>query len=275
MMKRIALSCLSLASIVAAYPETAHAQHKSPLADAPAIRKRVELRDKRFELGVAGGSTLNETFYHDILVSGHLAFHITDWLSIGAVGIFGVSSLSTGFNDELNSTLTTPPQGRAPSPGAAKAGWNKPASILLGQVEWTPFTGKFSLFGKLFAHYDFYIAPGVGLVNLKKANSGSAMQTVGTATVGECVDRTAEPTVQSCVVTGSAFGGSVAAGFHSFFNDYVALSVELRDIAIKDNPAGRDVNGDQFADKRDLTWTQHWMATLGVSVFFPKADISP
>jgi len=274
MMKRIALSCLSLASIVAAYPQTAHAQHKSPLADAPAIRKRVELRDKRFEIGVGAGTTLNETFYHDILLNAHLAFHITDWLSIGGVGIFGVSSLSTGFNDELLSTLHMP-EGRAPDTSVAKAGMNKPASILLGQLEVTPFTGKFSLFGKLFAHYDFYIAPGAGLVTLKKANSGTVMQSAGGGTITECVDKSSDPLVQTCVVTGSQLAGSVAAGFHSFFNDYFALNVELRDVINKDNPAGRDVNADQFVDKRDLTWTQHWMVTLGLAVYFPKADISP
>ena len=275
MMKRIALSCLSLASIVAAFPQTANAQHKSPLADAPAIRKRVELRDKRFEIGVGAGTTLNETFYHDILLNAHLAFHITDWLSIGGAGIFGVSTLATGFNDELLSTLTSPPQGRAPDAAAAKAGMNKPSSILLGQAEITPFTGKFSLFGKLFAHYDFYIAPGAGIVTLAKANSASAQQTRGTATITDCADKSADLTVQTCVVTGSQLAGSVAAGFHSFFNDYFALNVELRDVINKDNPAGRDVNGDEFVDKRDLTWTQHWMVTLGLSVYFPKADISP
>jgi len=275
MMKRIALSCLSLASIFAAYPQTAHAQHKSPLADAPAIRKRVELRDKRFEINLSAGSTLNETFYHDILLQGHLAFHITDFLSIGGVGIFGVSKLSTGFNDELQSTLPSPAQGRAPDSAAAKAGMNKPSSILLGQLELTPFTGKFSLFGKLFAHYDFYISPGAGLVTLAKANSGSAQQTSGGATITECVDKSTDLNVQTCVVTGSQLAGSVAVGFHSFFNDYFALSVELRDVINKDNPAGRDVNGDQYVDKRDLTWTQHWMATVGLAVYFPKADISP
>jgi outer membrane beta-barrel protein len=275
MMKRIALSCLSLASIVAAFPQTAHAQHKSPLADAPAIRKRVELRDKRFEIGVGAGTTLNETFYHSILLNAHLAFHITDWLSIGGVGIFGVTTLSTGFNDELLSTLNMPAaQGRAPDASAAKAGMNKPASMFLGQLELTPFTGKFSLFGKLFAHYDFYLAPGLGIANLAKANSGGGQLANGTA-IGECVDETSDRNVLTCVNTGSKPAGSLAVGFHSFFNDYFALNVELRDVVLKDNPAGRDVNGDQYADKRDLTWTQHWMVTLGLAVYFPKADISP
>lgn len=276
MMKRIALSCLSLASIFAAFPQTAHAQHKSPLADAPAIRKRVELRDKRFEIGVGAGTTLNETFYHSILLNAHLAFHITDWLSLGGVGIFGVSTLSTGFNDELLSTLNNPPpDGRAPDASVAKAGMNKPASMFFGQVELTPFTGKFSLFGKLFAHYDFYISPGLGIVNLAKANSNSAQLRNGTP-IGECVDRSSDPIVLTCVNTGSKFpAGSLAVGFHSFFNDYFALNVELRDVVNKDNPAGRDVDGDGFVDKRDLTWTQHWMVTLGLAVYFPKADISP
>jgi len=274
MMKRIALSCFSLASLFAAFPQAAHAQHKSPLADAPAIRRRVELRDKRFEISVGAGSTLNETFYHDILLQGHLAFHITDWVSIGAVGIFGVSSLATGFNDELVSTLPSGTSStRAPTVDAAKAGMNKPAWIMTGQLELTPFTGKFSLFGKLFAHYDFYLAGGPALVNLKKANSTSGTQASGAA-ITDCVDKGAA-TVQTCVETGSQFGGSAAAGFHSFFNDVLALNVELRDVFIKDNPAGRDVNADMIADKRDLAWTQHWMVTLGLSVYFPRADISP
>lgn len=273
MMKRIALSCLSLASVFAVLPQTAHAQHKSPLADAPAIRKRVELRDKRFEISVGAGSTLNETFYHDILLQGHLAFHITDWVSIGAVGIFGVSSLSTGFNDELLSTLSTTSTDRSPTTDAAKGGMNKPASAFIGQIELTPFTGKFSLFGKLFAHYDFYLSGGPALVNLKKANSGG--QNPNGSAITDCVDTSSDKGVQTCVVTGSQFGGSAAAGFHSFFNDFLALNVELRDLFIKDNPSGRDVNGDQLVDKRDLTWTQHWMVTLGLSLYFPKADISP
>src|SRR3954452_9783456 len=100
MMKRIALSFL-LASTLAVLPSGARADHKSPLADAPAIRKRVELRDKRFEIGVGAGSTVNETFYHDILLNAHLAFHISDALAIGAAGIFTSPPVATGFHDEL------------------------------------------------------------------------------------------------------------------------------------------------------------------------------
>ena len=177
MMKRIALSFL-LASTLAALPSAARADHKSPLADAPAIRKRVELRDKRFEIGVAAGTTVNETFYHDVLLNAHLAFHITDWLAIGGAGLFNATALATGFHDELTSTLKNPADDdRAPNAAVAGAGMNKPSMILAGQVELTPFTGKFSIFGKLFAHYDFYVFGGPAYVTLVKANSATSWRT--------------------------------------------------------------------------------------------------
>jgi len=266
MMKRIALTSLLAATAPFALPSApAHAEHKSPLADAPAIRKRVELRDKRFEISVGAGSTLNETFYHGVMVTGHLAFHITDWLAIGGAGLLNATAIATGFHDELTSTLKDPMgEDRAPDATVAGSGMNKPSMVLAGQIELTPFTGKFALFGGLFAHYDFYLYGGPAFVSLVKANS-----TMATA----CKDKSLTDT--TCITTGSTVGPTVGGGIHSYFNDWFGLALDLRDVIIKDNPAGRDVNGDQFADKRDLTWSSHWMVTLGVTVFFPRADISP
>jgi len=268
MMKRIALSILFASTLLASLvPSRAQAQHKSPLADAPAIRKRVELRDKRFEIGVGAGSTLNETFFHDVMLNAHLAFHITDWLAIGGVGLFGVKALNTGFQDELTATLKPPMMmgDRAPDAATAVSAMNKPSMVLAGQLELTPFTGKFSLFGKLFAHYDFYLGFGPAFVSLVKAGSGTMAPA--------CKDKQMD--VVTCTATGSQVGGTIAGGFHAFINDTVGIGVELRDVTNKDNPAGRDVNGDGHADNGDLTWTAHWIATLGVTVFLPpKADIS-
>ena len=153
---------------------------------------------------------------------------------------------------------------RAPNAAVAGSGMNKPSMVLAGQVELTPFTGKFALFGGLFAHYDFYLYGGAGYVSLVKAGSTMAPA---------CKDKSTDTT--TCSTTGSSLGPTFGGGLHSYFNDWFGLDLDLRDVVIKDNPAGRDVNGDQFADKRDLTWSSHWMVTLGVTVFFPKADISP
>lgn len=273
MMKRIALSFLFALTLLAV-PTLAHAQHKSPLADAPAIRKRVELRSTRLELTAGLGTTINETFYHGVLGNVKLGFHFTDWLSISAIAAFNVSSISTGFNDQLHNALPTTSDPmttfKTPTQDQAKLGMNKMSLILGGQVELTPFTGKYSLFGKFFAHYDFYVFGGPALVNLAAVNSGGP----------KCSDAAATDLGNGaggvCAVTGSQIGATYGAGFHTFFNNFLALNVELRDLTFKDNPAGRDVNGDKLTNNGDLTWTSHLMATIGLTLYLPAtADISP
>jgi outer membrane beta-barrel protein len=268
MMKRIAVPFLAALTTMV-LPVIAHAQRRSPLADAPAIRKRVELRETRLEFGAGFGTTVNQTFYHGMTVNVRLGFHLTDWLSISGVGGFGVSSLSTGFRDRLIQSLGSrdpdnPADERAPSPATANAGLNKTKFFLAGQAELTPFTGKYSMFGKLFAHYDFYLFGGVAAMNFAAANAGAPA----------CTSTGAPDDV--CVASGMQLGGTFGGGFHSFFNDYLALNIELRDILVKDNPAGRDVNGDTDVDKGDLTWTSHYMAIFGVTIYLPTtASISP
>jgi outer membrane beta-barrel protein len=269
MMKRIAVPFLAALTIMV-LPMIAQAQRRSPLADAPAIRKRLELRETRLELGAGLGTTVNQTFYHGLTANVRLGFHLTDWLSISGVGGFGVSALSTGFRDRLITSLEgrdpeNPADERAPSPAVANAGLNKTKFFVAGQAELTPFTGKYSMFGKLFAHYDFYLFGGVAAMNFAAANP-SATPACSTSAASGGV----------CVASGMQIGGTFGGGFHSFFSDSVALNIELRDILVKDNPAGRDVNGDTNVDKADLTWTSHYMAIFGLTLYLPTtASISP
>lgn len=267
MIKRFSLPVLF--ALVFASPLVAHAQRHSPLADAPAIRKRVEYRATRLDLGAGFGSTVNETFNHGLMANVHLGFHLTDWLSISGMAAFNVSGLATGFQERLteslqpNPNLSDPTMARDVARARALETINKPSQIFAGQLEITPFTGKFALFGSLFAHYDFYVFGGVAAVNLVAAGSGGT----------PCTDNTQPMNTsnndRACVVTGMKIGGTGGAGFHAFFNQFVALNVELRDFLIQDNPAGRDVNGDQSADNKDLSWTSHLMATVGVSLYLP------
>lgn len=271
---RNAFPFLFALTVFLASPIAAQAQRRSPLADAPAIRKRVELRQNRFELGAGFGSTVNETFYHGLLADVHLGYHITDWLAISVLGTFNVSTVATGFNDQLGSKLGDP-AGRTPGKSDARGGMNKSSTIFGGRAELTPFTGKFSLFGSLFAHYDFSVFAGGALVNLAAVTP--------TAGIVAC-KANPDDTTSTCVASGSQVGGLGGLAFHSFFNDFVALSVELRDVVYKDNPAGRGVvvtgtttgNGQPQVSNKDLSWSSHVMAILGVTVFFPTtASISP
>ena len=259
MQKRLAFL---IAFSICALPLAAQAQRKSPLADAPAIRKRLELRSSRLELGVGGGTTVNQDFYHTALLNVKLGFHVTDWLSLAAFGGFAVANLDTGFKttvvDSLNGNSTV----RQPSQGEAVGSMNKISQILGAQIEFTPFTGKYSLFSKLFAHYDFYAFVGPGFLNLKATDSR----------VPSCTDG---GTATSCAVTGLKLGLNAGIGVHSYINQFLALNFELRDIFAPNNAAGRDTDGDQHANNADITWGSTIVASLNVVFYLPStADIS-
>lgn len=261
MQKRLALL---VAISISALPLVAHAQRKSPLADAPAIRKRLELRSGRLELGAGAGTTIGQDFYHSVFVNVKLGFHFTDWLSISGVAGFALANIDTGFKNSIITTLDPNdiPNNRAPSMTAANATMNQIKQLLAAQIEATPFTGKYSMFGKLFAHYDFYAFVGPGFLNY-------AATTTGTPSCGD--NGTAAP----CAVTGLKLGANFGVGVHSFINQFLALNFELRDVFAPNNAAGRDVNGDMKVDNGDLGWGSTYIATLNIALYLPStADIS-
>src|SRR5512141_2222503 len=81
----------------------AEKERKSPLTDAPVIRRRLELRDKRFEAGVGAGVTIGQDFYNALLVMPKLAFHFNDWISLAVLGGFNVTpGWKSSFNNDVN-----------------------------------------------------------------------------------------------------------------------------------------------------------------------------
>jgi outer membrane beta-barrel protein len=268
MQKRLAFLIVALS--VFALPLAAQAQHKSPLADAPAIRKRLELRSTRLEFGAGGATTIGQDFYHSVLINAKLGFHVTDWASIAGFGAFAVANIDTGFKDNVVGSLPTNGDNtRAPAQGTATGSMNKIQEAFGLQLEVTPFTGKYSLFGKLFAHYDFYAVVGLGFLNY--AATSSSVPTCGDN--GALAQPPAQPA--PCAVTGLKLGPIAGVGIHSFINQFLALNFELRDIISPNNAAGRDVNGDRRVDNNDLTYGNTFLASLNLVLYFPTtADIS-
>ncbi|HVU51310.1 MAG TPA: outer membrane beta-barrel domain-containing protein [Polyangia bacterium] len=253
--RRLALVASPIAALlVTAMPLAAQAQRKSPLEDAPAIRKRVELRETRFEIGPGFSSTITQDFYHTFLGGVRLAFHFNDWLSLAGFGSFAVANTETGFQQRLVETLPdmNPSVPREPTVQQAQASMQKIKALLGAQLEFAPFTGKYSLFGKIFAHYDFYVFGGGGLMDVQPNNASACA-----AATSYCGD------------TGFKPGGQAGLGLHTFFNNWLALNVELRDFVARLNPSGRDVNGDGVANASDNTWTSTFLVTANVMFFLP------
>lgn len=251
-------AALLIAAAVTAVPLAAQAQRKSPLADAPAIRKRYELRASRLELGAGLGTTINQDFFHSIFVNAKLGFHFTDWLALSVFGDFAVANVATTFQTDLVNSLSTT-SGQAghpasePTKAEAKASMQTIKGIYGAQFEASFFTGKYSLFGKLFANYDFEILLGGALINVAPKDAG--VTACGSSGGGF-----------SCGVTGNKFGPTFGLGMHSYFNHWLALNIEFRDMLAKLNPSGRDSNGNLQANNDDLSWTHTF--TLGANLVF-------
>jgi outer membrane beta-barrel protein len=270
-------AALAVALVVTAVPMLAQAQKKSPLADAPAIRKRFELRSTRLEIGAGMGSTLDQDFYHTLLVNARLAFHITDWLSIAGFGGFAAANITTGFESNLVGSLNATPMPnqltREPTKTDAVSSMDKINYVAGAQLELTPFSGKYSLFGKLFAAYDFYLFGGLGALGVSATNA---------AGLPSCSNHTKsgtnppDPTDFRCDDSGTKIGANLGLGLHSYFNNWLGLNVELRDMLAQLNPAGRDVNGDQVANADDASWINTLVLTANLVVYLPATpSISP
>ena len=234
----------------APWPALAQAQRKSPLADAPAIRKRVELRSTRLEVGAGAGSTLNQDFYHTMFVNLKLGFHITDWLSLSAFGAFTVASLETGFQDRVRETLPDANPVDPREPTAQKAvGLDEQDHADAGRA-----ARVHALHGQVLA-----VRQAVRALRLLRLRGPGALN---------LADRRA-PRTARLQAPGRPFrrssgfkpGGNAGVGVHSFINQFLALNFELRDIVARINPSGRDVNGDGVANDSDLSWGSTFMVT--------------
>jgi len=250
----------------------AEKERRSPLTNAPVIRKRVELRDKRFEIGVGMGVSIGQDFYNALLVTPKLAFHFTDWISIAAVAGYNVyPGWKSSFNDDLNNALptedaTAAPSLKSPYRDEAQAGMNRIGYVFVGQAEFIPLSGKIAILSSLFTYFDFYILLGGGVVNLAAATTAKPV----------CVlpDASTSATDHVChlpnqVFTTSQFTFTGGVGAHAFLGRWAALNLELHDFIYKNNASGRDVNGDKQADARDRGWTNNFVFSLNLQVFFP------
>lgn len=279
--KRISIFTLTaglLCSFALVQTPDAQAERNNPLDGAPAVRGRLLLVKKRFEMTPAFESTINSDFRHTLSAGLKLEFHLSDLLSFGAVGFFG-KSINTGLTDKIVDGLPasdpspmSPDSDPTPTQEEFTSHLNAMPLHGAAYIGVTPWYGKLAAFGKFFVNFDFYFQGGLAFASLKSdcnstiCNDGAP---TGNSTSDPVVLPDNNPNDDPVLNDGFRAGLYLGGGVHVFLNDYIALDLTVRNYMFSDNPSGLDFDADLAVTDDDNRFMNHLFMGVGISVLLP------
>lgn len=267
----------------------AHAEPTTTLSEARrlnslpgdvAVRHRRLLVKNRFEVAPLFESSINADFRHTIGAGLKLEYHLSDMLSIGAVGVYS-GSLNTGLVDKIVDTLPAMPNAtKEPSKDQFLSHLNSIPFHAAAYASLTPWYGKLAAFSQAFVAFDFYFQAGVAFAMLDSncPDSICTDRNPGTSrvdpTTGDTIPPDNDPKNDPPLNGGNHFGLYLGGGIHVFLSDFIALDLTVRDYAFSDNPSGADYNADQFVGNSstlgdDNRFLHHLFFGAGLSIMFP------
>lgn len=191
----------------------------------------------RFELSPSASLSIKDAFFTKYMLGASLTYHPWETFGFGAHFNYAfpvVSGAAQVCNRDptagavgCRSATMSELDGRAPGQINLIAG-------LEGQ--WAPLYGKFSLFSESFIHFDIYALGGVALVRY----AGPAANGIGSSTQ-------------------NTIGGNGGVGLRLFFNRWLTLRSELRDLVYREN----------VLPSPATQLRQQIVFELGFSMFFP------
>jgi len=274
------------ASVFVVAQGSALAQKKNPLEGQPAVRHRMKLVEKRFEVSPAFESTLNAEFRHTVAAGLKIEYHLPNargvGLSIGAVGFYG-TSFNTGLVSRILKTLPETSTGGDPTPTKTQYSEHLNKMPMHGAAYFsvTPWYGKLAAFGKAFVNFDFYFTGGLAFAQLKNDCDPSVCTDPNPGAFDPMNPMLTpdNPNDDPPLNDGFRVGPFIGGGIHVFLNHFVALDLTIRDYIFSNNPSGLDFNADLAvcdggntgcANKEgDSRILHHMFVGVGVSIFFP------
>src|SRR5690242_7296678 len=159
---------LLLAALISlAFAEVAHADDAAPTTSGGgrrlnslhgdvAVRHRRLLVKNRLEFAPQFESTINPEFQHIVGGGLKLEYHLSDMLSIGAIGI-GSTQFNTKLTDRIVPTLEDNPNNmtREPSKEEFTSRLNTMPVHGAAYVSVTPWYGKLAAFSQAYVAFDF------------------------------------------------------------------------------------------------------------------------
>lgn len=206
--------------------------------DIVVLPRKIFLKRRRVEVQPLVGTTINDNLMQHTALGGELNYHITDALSVGALGMYYFHNVLnqeffTRYHFELVPTL------------------NKYVFTATANMAYVPIYGKFALFNYWILQYEIFVTGGVGVT--------------GT----EIIPRSAEDEVFSTMALTIPLGG----GLRLFVNRWLSFQLTFRDFMMLDKyeAPGRQhsENGEQAKANAEGRFVQNVIVNVGVGFFFP------
>ena len=218
---RIIAALMVAVFILTALPLTVFGQEKKKRKrfkdHIAVVQRRPFLRDSRFEISPRIGFTFNDALVQQFQVGLSMNFHISEDFFVGAVG--GWFDFGKDFGGET-ATYDAVVQATSTIPEISKIQY-----FVTAEFGWVALYGKFALFNALIVHYDTHITAGVGVI------------------------QTASPDPR--------VAGTISIGQRYFFNDWLCLTIEVRDLLYMESlPSGE-------------AFYNAFTFNLGVGIFIP------
>lgn len=212
----------------------------SSLEKGDPIRHIILLRSGRFELQPMAQFGINETFSQTIGFGLNLSYYFTNYLGLGVSFFYNPlhidgDELDAVANEDYSSDVRN-------SLAIAQSTMNFDVGLY-----YAPLYGKFNLFNWIM-NYDVHIFAGFG---------GLIMDSVCGAGGSQCND------AKNSNLEGPKFAGVIGVGVRFFFNNFVALNLEVKDYMTKYADFSRGPADDRERFKNFVT------GTIGVSIFLP------
>lgn len=189
----------------------------------------------RLELTPGAELSVNDAFFQKYLFGGKLTYHLSEWLSIGASGAVGPSSVT-------GSTLVCPPNDACrPATDAQLAA--VPGEIRMkagGEIGFSPVYAKLNFLAEKAVHFDLSLLAGVDWISYR-----------------EVLPPPSSPAAAVNPGKVSTVGGHLGIGTRVFLAEWGALRIEFKDYLYRADVAGT------------TRWQQQLFLEAGFSIFLP------
>ena len=165
----------------------------------------------KLELTPAFQLSMNDAFFSKYLAGGKLAYHLSEYFSVGVNGVFALANSATGSTNVCQGNAGCQPAQQVQLyqvPGYLK--W-----VAGAEVAFSPIYGKLNLFAEKAVHFDLSVFAGADLVGYRDVLAASAV--LGGSQPSDA----------------SSIGGHLGLGARIFLARSVALSLEVKDLFYK------------------------------------------